>query len=215
MKDRLINELMREGIHNEHVLAALAKVPREKFVLEEFSDYAYENQALPLTSGQTISQPYVVAKMTEFLLSIGEMHSVLEIGTGSGYQAAVLAELFDQVYTVERVQELAESAEQRFKELNYKNIHVRYDDGFYGWPEHSPYDAIIGTAAAAEIPDKLLEQLSSTHGRLILPIGGSQFLTQQLVFVIKKDQHYEKIIGDSVMFVPMKHGLTPAKGDIK
>ncbi len=213
MKEKLIDELRCAGIHNKRVLAALAKVPREKFVLEEYSDYAYENQALPLTSGQTISQPYVVAKMTEFLLSMGKTHSVLEIGTGSGYQAAILAELFDEVYTIERIQALAESAKLRVKELNYQNIHVRYGDGFYGWPEYSPYDAIIGTASAVEIPDALLEQLSIDDGRLILPVGEWQTIPQQLVCVIKKGQQYEKMIADSVMFVPMKHGLTPIKGE--
>ncbi len=206
MKAKLIEELKSEGIRDERVLAALQKVPREKFVPPELIDFAYENQALPISRGQTISQPFVVARMTEFLLSLGETNRVLEIGTGSGYQAAILAQVFKKVYSIERIEELAKLAEQRFKEMDYQNIRVRYSDGFGGWPEFSPYDAIIGTAAATEIPEVLLEQLSPQNGRLIMPIGNQSFPSQQLVFIIRNDQTFEKIMADAVMFVPMQHG---------
>ena len=195
------DDISGRGIKDARVLAAMARVPRQLFVAELFRPQAYADNPLPIGEGQTISQPYVVALMTEALhLRPGDR--VLEIGTGSGYQAAVLAEMVREVYTVEIRKGLAETAERRLQELGYKNVAVRYGDGYLGWPEQAPFDAIIVTASVNHIPPPLLKQLK-VGGRLILPLGSTVFY-QTLTLVTKKKGG--KLAVDqmgAVAFVPM------------
>jgi protein-L-isoaspartate(D-aspartate) O-methyltransferase len=167
------------------VIDALGKVPRHEFVLPTRQHQAYENRPLPIGYGQTISQPYIVAIMTD-LLQLEPGDKVLEIGTGSGYQAAVAAELAKKVYSIEIIERLGRKAKKRLKQLGYDNVKVRLGDGYYGWKEHAPYDAIIVTAAASHIPPPLVRQLKR-GGRMIIPVG-SRFATQQLVLVEKDDK---------------------------
>ena len=164
------------------VLQAISTVPRHKFVHPDTIEDAYQNNPLPIGYGQTISQPYIVAIMTD-LLKLSDRDIVLEIGTGSGYQAAVLSELVQQIYSIEIITPLAEQAKLRFKELGYNNISTKTGDGYYGWQEHAPFDAIIVTAAASHIPHALIEQLKP-GGRMIIPVGSS-FMTQQLLLISK------------------------------
>lgn len=161
--------LKLDGITDQRVLAAMAKVPRHEFVPEEYLFAAYEDRPLPIGYGQTISQPYIVALMTE-LLELKENDRVLEIGAGSGYQAAILAELVKSVYTVEIIGELAAQAEKTLRALGYKNVKFKTGDGYFGWPEESPFDAIIVTAAPEEVPPPLWEQLAE-GGRMVIPLG--------------------------------------------
>jgi protein-L-isoaspartate(D-aspartate) O-methyltransferase len=170
IRRRMVETQMRgRGLTDETVLKVMEKVPRHEFVPEEFLEQAYADHPLPIGYGQTISQPYIVALMTQ-LLGIGAEDKVLEIGTGSGYQAAVLAELTDQVYTVEIIPELAESAAARLKRLGYTQVQVKDADGYYGWQEHAPFDAIIVTAAPDHVPQPLIQQLKD-GGRLVIPVG--------------------------------------------
>jgi len=164
------------------VMAAMGKVPRHLFVPVELMGVAYANRPLPIGHGQTISQPYIVAVMTD-LLKIGKDDRVLEVGTGSGYQAAVLAELAKNVYTIEIIEALGVTAKSRLKLNGYHNVHVRIGDGYYGWQEHAPYDAIMVTAAAGHVPPPLIQQLKP-GGRMMIPVG-SRFMVQQLVLVEK------------------------------
>ena len=169
----LIGQLIRQGIHDERVLAAMANVPREAFVDEAFAHQAWENMALPIGFGQTISQPYIVARMTEQLL-IGKPNSVLEIGTGSGYQTAVLAQLVNHVYSVERIKTLQYQAKRRLQRLDLHNVSTRHGDGWAGWPTKAPFDAILVTAAAQVVPDALVQQLKV--GVDTLPLGGEHLV---------------------------------------
>ncbi len=169
---------------DDRVMAALASVPRHEFVPESERSYAYRNRPLPIGYGQTISQPYIVALMTD-LLALGEDSVVLEIGTGSAYQAAVLAELVARVYTIEIVAPLGRAARERLARLGYGNVEVRIGDGYDGWAEHAPFDAIMVTAAASHVPPPLLGQLKP-GGRLVIPVG-NRFLTQQLILIEKHD----------------------------
>jgi protein-L-isoaspartate(D-aspartate) O-methyltransferase len=169
---------------DEAVMKVMATVPRHEFVPEEQREKAYENRPLPIGHGQTISQPYIVALMTDLIETTPEMR-VLEIGTGSGYQAAVLAELVDQVYSIEIIRPLGELAAQRLQALGYDNVQARIGDGYYGWKEHAPFDAIVVTAAASHVPPPLIEQLRP-GGRMVIPVG-SRFMTQQLLFVEKAE----------------------------
>ena len=166
------------------VMSAMGKVPRHLFVPHNRRHNAYKNRPLPIGYGQTISQPYIVAIMTD-LLKPAQHHKVLEVGTGSGYQAAILAELVDSVYSIEIIKPLGESAEKRLKRLEYKNVHVRSGDGYYGWEQHAPFDAIVVTAAASHIPPPLIAQLKP-GGRMMIPVG-SRFLVQELLLVEKSD----------------------------
>lgn len=201
------------GIMNQDILRAMRTVPRHKFVPEEYLDQAYEDHALPIGYGQAISQPYVVAWMTEQLaLQPGE--KVLEIGTGSGYQAAVLAELgYVDVYSIEIVPELTESATARLKELGYDQVHVKQGDGYYGWPENAPFDAIIVTAAPDHLPAPLAEQLVE-GGRIVIPIGPSSWYQSLWKFVKENGQMKAYNLG-GVAFVPFtgsgveKHQVGP------
>jgi protein-L-isoaspartate(D-aspartate) O-methyltransferase len=165
------------------VMDAMRKVPRHEFVPRQERREAYENRPLPIGHGQTISQPYIVALMTD-LLEPKRQHKVLEVGTGSGYQAAILAELAAEVFTIEIIEPLGNVAKERLKQLNYKNVHVRIGDGYYGWEEHGPFDGIVVTAAASHIPPPLIQQLKP-GGRMVIPVG-SRFMVQQLV-VVEKD----------------------------
>jgi len=187
---------------DSRVMAAIGKVSREDFVSSDLKACAYENGPLPIGFGQTISQPYIVALMTD-LLQLEPAHVVLEVGTGSGYQAAILSQLVKQVYTIERIQALAEATAARLKTLGYSNVACRIGNGCEGWPEHAPYDAIIVTAAAAHIPPALTEQLKP-GGRLVIPVG-LPYQPQELMLV-EKDQegelHARDILG--VAFVPLQ-----------
>ena len=201
---RLIEELRAEGITDERVLKAIAQVPREKFVPPTFRDRAYENVALPIGHGQTISQPYIVALMTQ-ALDVTNRHMVLEIGTGSGYQAAVLARLARRVFTVERHRALACATELLFKELRINNVTVRFGDGTKAWPEQPSFDRIIVTAAAATLPDVLLESLGE-GGILVAPIGEDK-RDQRLMRLQRTTEgwHSEELC--PVRFVPLVAGL--------
>jgi len=195
------NQIRDRGVTNNKVLSAMARVPRHLFVPKDYADEAYNDYPLPIGYGQTISQPYVVAYMTE-VLKPGKMMKALEIGTGSGYQAAVLAEIVDRVYTIEIVPELAKESSERLKKLGYKNIICKYGDGYLGWPEHAPFDLIIVTAAADKIPQPLIEQLAD-YGRLVIPVG-SPHGVQELILLEKKDGKIEKKRLTFVRFVPFK-----------
>ncbi len=170
---------------NPRVMNAISTTPRHEFVPLHLRRYAYENRPLPIGYGQTISQPYIVALMTD-LLDTEPSHAVLEVGTGSGYQAAVLAPLVAQVYTIEIIEPLEKSAKKRLRELKYHNITVKQGDGFYGWPEHAPFDSIIVTAASGQIPPPLIKQLKN-GGRMVIPVG-SPFSIQYLMLVEKDDE---------------------------
>ncbi|MBN8727394.1 MAG: protein-L-isoaspartate(D-aspartate) O-methyltransferase [Xanthomonadales bacterium] len=176
-RDRLVERLAGEGIGDRRVLEVMRQMPRHLFIDEALASRAYEDTALPIGRGQTISQPYVVARMTEALLAHGEPRRVLEIGTGSGYQCAVLAGLVETVYTVERIEELLRAARRRFRKLGLANIRSRHDDGRLGWPDEAPFDAILLTAAGAALEPALLDQLAP-EGCLVAPVGppGSQTL---------------------------------------
>lgn len=199
-RERLVQRLREEGIRDERVLAAMLKVPRHLFVEEALAHRAYEDSALPIGYGQTISQPFVVAMMTQALLAGGRLRKVLEVGSGSGYQTAVLAELVDAVYTVERLEPLHKLARRRLRELGYRNAHFRLGDGAEGWPEHAPYDGIIVTAAPKEIPEALLGQLA-LGGRLIIPVGTAAM--QELRKVLRTEKGYEQERLELVNFVPL------------
>ena len=179
-RKRLIDEVRRWGVKDERVLRALARVPRHEFLDDAFKGRAYENSALPIGQAQTISQPYVVARMTEAVLEAGMPRKVLEIGTGSGYQTAVLAELVPGVFTVERLRRLSEQARRRLEALGYHNIFFTYADGMNGWAAHAPYDAIVVTAAAERVPPALVEQLAP-GGRMVIPVGAPGVQSLRLV----------------------------------
>jgi len=200
-------DLLRfNGIRNEAVLKAVAKVPRHLFVPEHLRAYAYSDDALPIAEGQTISQPYVVARMSELLLGRKQkLNKVLEIGTGSGYQAAILSRLANKVYSVERIQSLLVEAEQALKAAGVDNVTTLFADGYGGWGQHAPYDGIIVTAAAPEAPEALLQQLAE-NGRLVIPVN-SGYGGQDLRLIIRKGEDFVVEYLDPVMFVPMKHGV--------
>ncbi|MCS7222309.1 MAG: protein-L-isoaspartate(D-aspartate) O-methyltransferase [Anaerolineae bacterium] len=187
-------------ITDARVLDAIARVPRAEFVPEEFREQALLDQPLPIGYGQTISQPYVVALMTQ-LLALKPEDRVLEIGTGSGYQAAVLAELAREVYSVEMIKPLAEAAQERLQRLGYTNVHILHGDGALGWPEHAPYDAIIVTAAPTQIPPPLIAQLAE-GGRMVIPVG-PEYSEQTLQLVVKRRGHVRIQSIAPVRFVPL------------
>jgi len=197
--DMVNDQIKARGIKDKRVLEAMVKVPRHLFVPEPYTKNAYEDTPLPIGLDQTISQPYIVAFMTEALM-LKATDKVLEIGTGSGYQAAILAEICDSVYTIDIFKQLADRAEQTLNKLLYKNIRVKHGDGFQGWPEYAPFDAIIVTCAPSDIPRPLKEQLAE-GGRMIIPVGDSGI--QQLILLVRKNG---RIMQESVLpvrFVPM------------
>ena len=202
-RNRLTNRLREQGIVNEAVLQVMASTPRHLFVDEALAHRAYEDTALPIGNSQTISQPYIVARMTELLLQDVPPTSVLEVGTGSGYQTAILAQLMDQVFTVERISALLDRALGRFRQLGLHQIKSKYDDGHLGWAEKGPFDAIIVTASPREVPAALLAQLRA-GGRLIIPVGDAE--TQTLTLVTRRDDGFETTLVEPVRFVPLLGG---------
>jgi len=203
-RDRLIERLREKGIRNEQVLEVIRRTPRHLFVDEALSSRAYEDTALPIGFNQTISQPYIVARMTEILLATNPQ-KVLEIGTGSAYQAAVLARLVAKVYTVERSLALVPLARQRLRELNLRNVSLKQSDGTWGWPQQAPFDAILVTAAPAEIPKALLDQLVD-GGRLVIPVGAGS--AQTLAVITRRGDQFDRENVESVTFVPLVGGGT-------
>jgi protein-L-isoaspartate(D-aspartate) O-methyltransferase len=194
------NHLKARGIKDPEVLRAMEEVPRHAFLPDNLAEFAYEDSPLPIGEGQTISQPYIVAVMTE-MLELKKEDRVLEIGTGSGYAAAILSCIVDEVYTIERHRHLAESAKKVLRRLGYENIHVRHGDGSHGWPEHAPYDAIVVAAGSPDVPRSFKEQLA-IGGRLVIPVGSSE--TQKLVRIRRTgaaDYGRENLL--SVRFVPL------------
>ncbi|MCH7502621.1 MAG: protein-L-isoaspartate(D-aspartate) O-methyltransferase [Proteobacteria bacterium] len=202
-RDRLVRRLKEHGIRTEAVLNQIRNVPRHLFVDEALASRAYEDTALPIGHGQTISQPYVVARMTEALLSGFNGGNVLEIGTGCGYQTAVLSPLVKKIYSVERIPALLKRTRRRLRELDIYNVQFRPGDGWEGWPKYAPYDGIIVAAAASVIPEKLLEQLAPA-GQLVIPIGPPG--RQELMLVVRKDDHFEQSSLGAVSFVPLVAG---------
>ena len=202
-RNRLVQRLRDNGIENEKVLQVIASTPRHIFIDEALAHRAYEDTALPIGHGQTISQPYIVAKMTELLLTNGPLNKVLEIGTGSGYQTSVLAPLVDKLYSVERIEPLLKKARQRLRTLKLNNVSLKLSDGTWGWPECGPYDAILAAAAPEEIPQSLLDQLAD-GGRMILPVGGEK---QTLVLVERQGDDFKQTELEDVKFVPFLSGV--------
>ena len=202
-RDRLITRLQEQGIQNVAVLAVMRALPRHLFVDEALASRAYEDTALPIGQGQTISQPFIVARMTEILLQGLPKKKVLEVGTGSGYQSAVLSKLVDRVFSVERIAPLQNQARERFYQLKFNNIRLKHSDGSWGWQENAPYDGIIVTCAPEQIPEELLKQLAP-GGRLVIPVGGS---SGQSLRVIDRNGHtFEETELDAVSFVPLLTG---------
>ncbi|MBB2495760.1 protein-L-isoaspartate(D-aspartate) O-methyltransferase [Pseudomonas sp. UL070] len=202
-RERLIERLYEEGLSNPRVLEVIRRTPRHLFVDEALAHRAYEDTALPIGHNQTISQPYMVGRMTELLLASGPLDKVLEIGTGSGYQTAVLAQLVERVFSVERIQSLQDKAKERLVELNLRNVVFRWGDGWEGWNALGPYNGIIVTAAAAEVPQALLDQLAP-GGRLVIPVGVGD--VQELLLIIREDDGYSRHVLDLVRFVPLLNG---------
>ena len=203
-RKRLIEELKIESIHDPRVLNAINNTRRELFVPDYLQEIAYANKVLPIYQNQTISQPYVVAKMTEIIIANNQTNKVLEIGTGSGYQAAILANIYQQVYSIERIEALLTKAKKVFQQLTLDNIHTLYSDGNLGWAEHAPYDAIIVTAAAQHIPPALTEQLAE-GGRLMIPLQTGSY-SQQLTLIEKINHKLVATEYDYVVFVPLRPG---------
>ncbi len=201
-RQKMVDEqIVARGVHDERTLGAMRKVPRHLFVPARLRGAAYSDQPLPIGQGQTISQPYIVAYMTEKGL-VGPEDRVLEIGTGSGYQAAILGELAKEVYSMEIIRTLAEAAAKQLTQRGYKSIEVQCGGGYQGWRQHAPFDVIIVTAAPLEVPEALLEQLK-VGGRMVLPVGGS---SQELVRMTRTDTGFERESLIPVIFVPMKSG---------
>jgi protein-L-isoaspartate(D-aspartate) O-methyltransferase len=201
-RERLIQRLMDQGVSNMAVLDVIRTTPRHLFLDEAMAHRAYEDVALPIGFQQTLSQPYVVARMTELLLAAGPRCRVLEIGTGSGYQTAVLAQLVEEVYSVERIRPLQQKARQRMRKLKLRNVHMNHADGGMGWEERGPFDGILATAAPERIPEELLRQLAP-QGRLVIPVGGD---SQHLQVVTRTAEGYETEIVEAVNFVPLRPG---------
>jgi len=197
-REMVETQIISRGISDSKIIKAFLKIPRHKFIPENFNQYAYADSALPISMGQTISQPYIVARMTE-LLKLNRGDKVLEIGTGSGYQAAILAEIGCEVYTIEIIEALTLGAKKILECLGYNNIHYKTGDGYLGWKEHSSYDAILVTAAPPEIPKPLTDQLKE-GGRMVVPVGDN---IQELILVTKTKKGLEKKTVTPVRFVPM------------
>ncbi|MET0088467.1 MAG: protein-L-isoaspartate(D-aspartate) O-methyltransferase [Candidatus Thiodiazotropha sp.] len=203
-RERLVQRLRDKGIRNTAVLEALCNTPRHIFVDEALASRAYEETALPIGHGQTISQPYTVARMTEALIENGVPETVLEIGTGSGYQCAILAQLVRRVHSVERIAALMEQARLRFRELGLRNIHLKHSDGGIGLPEYAPYDGILVTAAPSGLPQSLLEQLA-VGGRLVLPLQKNH--GQVMIRITRTEAGYQQEQLESANFVPLVGGM--------
>jgi protein-L-isoaspartate(D-aspartate) O-methyltransferase len=206
-RERLINRLTEQGITNQKVLDVIRSTPRHIFLDEALSHRAYEDTALPIGFSQTLSQPYIVARMTEILLSAGPLTKVLEIGTGSGYQSVILAKLVTEVHTVERIEPLLVKAKQRFRKLGLTNVSANLSDGCFGWEKQAPYDGIITTAAPQAIPEDLLSQLAP-NGLLVIPVGSGESQDLRLVKRIEDSSEFDQIIIEKVKFVPLLSGLS-------
>ena len=203
-RERLIQRLMDQGITRFEVLEAIRTVPRHLFVDEALAHRSYEDTALPIGYGQTLSQPYVVAKMSELALAQGRPKKVLELGSGSGYQTAILASLVDEICAIERIKPLLERARKQLRALRVRNVRLRHGDGLDGWASEAPFDLILGAAAPEHLPTQLLEQLAP-GGRLILPVGGER---QQLMMVTATPEGYVEEVIEEVNFVPMVRGVS-------
>ena len=206
-RERLISRLIEQGITNQKVLDVIRMTPRHIFLDEALSHRAYEDTALPIGFSQTLSQPYIVARMTEILLSQGPLKKVLEIGTGSGYQGTILAQLAEQVYSVERIEPLLNKAKQRFRKLGLSNISAHLSDGCFGWEKQAPYDGIITTAAPQSIPDSLLDQLAP-NGILVIPLGSGDSQDLSVVKRVGNSSEFDQTIVEKVKFVPLLGGLS-------
>jgi protein-L-isoaspartate(D-aspartate) O-methyltransferase len=202
-RDRMVNRLIEQGIRSNKVLDVMRSTPRHIFVDEALASRAYEDNPLPIGYNQTISQPYIVARMTELLLKAGHLSKVLEIGTGCGYQTAILAQLVDHVYSVERILPLQKKAKNHLFDLKIKNVSYMHNDGGWGWPEYAPFDGILVSAAPPEIPEALLEQMAM-NGVMVIPTGESG--RQTLQQVIRSEKGYEAEEFDAVSFVPFLSG---------
>lgn len=204
-RDRLIERLVEQGVSNMRVLDVMRNTPRHIFLDEALAHRAYEDTALPIGHGQTLSQPYIVARMTELLLgAAGKLDKVLEVGTGSGYQTTILAQLAPQVFSVERIKPLQDKARDRLRQLGLRNVQLRHADGGFGWPEMGPYDAILSTAAPHSVPEELLKQLAPS-GVLVIPLGGRE----QHLHLIMRDGESENFVTrviEPVKFVPLISG---------
>jgi len=204
-RDRLVARLKEQGIRDPVVLNLIRSTPRHLFVDEALATRAYEDTALPIGLGQTISQPYVVARMTEALMDAGPLETVLEVGTGCGYQTAILAALAKRVYTAERLGALSQRARQTLAEIGIRNVFFRHADGGWGWPQHAPYDGIMVTAAPEEVPPALLEQLA-VGGRMLIPVGPQG--RQDLLLITRREgERYDREVIEHVSFVPLLGGL--------
>ena len=201
---RLVERLTEEGIQNSQVLEVISSTPRHLFIDEALSHRAYEDTALPIGCKQTISQPYIVARMTELLLQTGNVNKVLEIGTGSGYQTAILAQIFPQIYSIERIQALQQKAKRILRQLKLFNVKYHYGDGFAGWPTKEGFDGIIVTAAPSVVPQALLDQLAD-GGCLIIPVG-TQNDVQTLKLIQRHGDEFESHELEKVRFVPLLSG---------
>ena len=204
-RERIVTRLMEQGIRDLRVLEVMRSLPRHLFVDEALATRAYEDTALPIGSGQTISQPYAVARMTEALLNGGRPGKVLEVGTGCGYQSAVLAALAAEVYSVERIGDLVRRTRERLQRMQLRNVRIRHGDGYAGWVEHGPYDGILVAAAPTQVPAALLEQLAE-GGRLIVPVGTRG--SQQLLCISRVGGELKQDVLEMVSFVPMVHGAS-------
>lgn len=202
-RERMVQRLYEEGLSNAQVLEVIRSTPRHLFVDEALSHRAYEDTALPIGQNQTISQPYIVGRMTELLLAAGPLDKVMEIGTGSGYQTAVLAQLVERVFSVERIQALQEKAKAKLQALNIRNVVYRWGDGWQGWNAMGPYNGILVTAGASDVPQALLEQLA-IGGRMVIPVGIDG--AQQLLLIVRTETGYTREVLDAVRFVPLLTG---------
>ena len=203
-RNRLVKQLRTMGITSEPILETIGRTPRHLFVDEALASRAYENSALPIGHGQTISQPYIVARMTEVVLTVGTLDSVLEIGGGCGYQAAVLAQFCKRVFTIERIEALAHKLRERMHALKYQNVRVRHADGNEGWAHNAPFDAILVAAAPTGVPEALRQQIRE-GGKLIIPVGAAG--SQRLLSITRTQTGFEEDFLDSVSFVPLVGGI--------
>ncbi|MGI1669353.1 MAG: protein-L-isoaspartate(D-aspartate) O-methyltransferase [Neptuniibacter sp.] len=203
-RDRLINRLREQGINNEEVLTIMRETPRHIFIDEALAHRAYEDTALPIGYNQTISQPFIVARMTESLLAAGPLKKVLEVGTGSGYQTSILAPLVGELYSIERIRPLQEKARARLRTLGIKNVRLKHTDGGMGWSAKAPFDGILAACAPEDVPEELKQQLA-IGGRLIIPVGGSE--NQELKLVIREtEDEFTTQVLECVKFVPLLSG---------
>ena len=203
-RERLVARLKEQGIRHPGVLKVMLETPRHLFIEDGFASRAYEDTALPIGFNQTISQPYIVARMTELLLESGPLEKVLEVGTGSGYQTAILAQLVNRVHSVERIHPLQQRARRCLQDLNLRNVRLKHSDGGWGWDEYAPYDAILATAAPSEIPESLLTQMAR-RGVMVIPVG--QGRTQILKRITRTEVGFEVEEIEPVNFVPFLPGV--------